>query len=177
MLPSSQGLSPAAGIDSIGAVELRNALESRISLRLPATLIFDYPTADALGTHLTTQLAAATAGSEAPPALDTVLAARQPTLSGSFVAVQKAAGAVAISGCSWLLPCPDGGEGIPTDGIQGGLVAQSCCSLSAPAKQLMSSCQVVNPASLCLFTTLNMNAPACGSATRIVCEGLQSHRS
>ena len=41
-----------AGLDSLGAVELRNALAARFAADLPATFIFDYPTADALASHL-----------------------------------------------------------------------------------------------------------------------------
>ena len=40
-----------AGLDSLGAVELRNALGSRFG-DLPATLVFDYPTVDALSSFL-----------------------------------------------------------------------------------------------------------------------------
>lgn len=36
------------GIDSIGAVELRNALSSTLGIKLPATAMFDYPTVGAM---------------------------------------------------------------------------------------------------------------------------------
>ena len=42
-----------AGLDSLGAVELRNALGSRFGLTsLPATLTYDYTTIGALAAHL-----------------------------------------------------------------------------------------------------------------------------
>jgi len=40
------------GIDSLMTLELRNRLESKLKLTLPATLIFNYPTVAALATHL-----------------------------------------------------------------------------------------------------------------------------
>jgi len=33
----------ATGIDSLGATELRKAIDERFSAELPATLLFDYP--------------------------------------------------------------------------------------------------------------------------------------
>jgi NADPH:quinone reductase-like Zn-dependent oxidoreductase/3-oxoacyl-(acyl-carrier-protein) synthase/acyl carrier protein len=46
----------AAGLDSLGAVELKNALEGRMGLQLPGTLVFDYPTVSALTEHLHSQI-------------------------------------------------------------------------------------------------------------------------
>ena len=40
------------GLDSLMAVELRNALAHSLARSLPATLLFDYPTLDALADYL-----------------------------------------------------------------------------------------------------------------------------
>ena len=47
----------AAGLDSLGAVELRNALEGALGISLPGTLVFDYPSLSAMTAYLGSKLA------------------------------------------------------------------------------------------------------------------------
>jgi acyl carrier protein len=54
----------AAGLDSLGAVELKNSLECRLGLQLPGTLVFDYPSAAAIAGYVETLLPEAVAGDE-----------------------------------------------------------------------------------------------------------------
>lgn len=45
-----------AGLDSLGAVELRNAVASKFGINVPATLAFDYPTPTALSEFVAASL-------------------------------------------------------------------------------------------------------------------------
>ncbi len=47
----------AAGLDSVGAVELKNAVSTAFGLELPSTITFDYPTIDALAQYIASQTA------------------------------------------------------------------------------------------------------------------------
>jgi hypothetical protein len=79
LLPPGQPLDPRRaltdqGMDSLGALELRNRLGQLVGARLSATLLFDHPSVEALVAHLAAEQGLmAPEEPAAPPAADAAL--------------------------------------------------------------------------------------------------------
>ncbi len=107
----------AAGLDSLGAVELRNSLEAKFGMSLPSTLVFDYPSATAMAQHIAAHLAVRRGASASAPG-----SAGAAGRSGAVHAEQVAA--LVASAVSEIL-------GIPTLDVQQPLMAAGLDSLGA----------------------------------------------
>ncbi|MGP4115532.1 beta-ketoacyl synthase N-terminal-like domain-containing protein, partial [Streptomyces sp. 4N509B] len=93
------------GFDSLTAVELRNRLNAETGLRLPAGVVFDYPTPAALGAFVLGQVWT----DHDDQSGDVTVAGGRPAVSGSVVAVDEP---IAIVGMACRFP---GGVSSPED--------------------------------------------------------------
>eukprot|EP00879_Flechtneria_rotunda_P014304 GHRR01014944.1.p1 GENE.GHRR01014944.1~~GHRR01014944.1.p1 ORF type:complete len:677 (+),score=280.93 GHRR01014944.1:73-2031(+) len=75
----------AAGLDSLGAVELRNTLENTLNMQLPPTLMFDYPSPAAITAYVSSRVAATGTATRPRPAVHQAATARpSPTVDDSM---------------------------------------------------------------------------------------------
>ena len=106
-----------------GAVELRNALSTRMGLQLPATIVFDHPSAAALARHLFDTIAGVAADGPAGSASVTTAVELMPaSLLAAVQQQQQQRRLVGIAALSAVLPGGGSAQWLPIDAPIGGLV-------------------------------------------------------
>ncbi|MDR3537685.1 MAG: polyketide synthase dehydratase domain-containing protein [Acetobacteraceae bacterium] len=86
-----------AGLDSLMALELRKALGVGLDLQLPATLLFNFPTIDALTDHLAVLVGLTETAPEPQPAPDPLLAMARDTIVETVMQMTEAEMAAVIA--------------------------------------------------------------------------------
>ena len=79
-----------AGLDSLGAVELRSSLEAKLQLELPPTLVFDYPSIRDIATYVETLLPPTAAQLQLPNLMLPPALSSQPQLADQHMVVVSA---------------------------------------------------------------------------------------
>ena len=88
----------AAGLDSLSSVELTNALQRKLGVQLPPTLVFDYPTVNAIAEFASTLLQPSTV-TEAIPSPSRALSAPG-TAARAVIAITAVTGRMPESPCT-----------------------------------------------------------------------------
>lgn len=130
-----------SGLDSLGAVEFRSSLEARLSLQLPPTLVFDYPSLSAIVGYLDDTLAAqqGSSSSASPPqaALAAPAAFPAPSTGPALPLAGAQAAAVpliAVLATHGRFPQPDMATAAAAKGLAGQLSLQDGISV-VPAER------------------------------------------
>lgn len=118
----------AAGLDSLGAVELRNMLEGRLGMQLPSTVVFDYPTISTMSEFIVQKIGAA-AGVSGKGVGATAYSSSQLVLPAGFYGSGRTAAApvdrtaaqhqvVVAVGSTWRSPVDVLGFSSPVDAVR-----------------------------------------------------------